>query len=943
MDAKKSCSCSCSLFSGFTDKKSTLSEAAPMEEESRVISSDAIASPNATDVASSSFSQPNADTDVSDPTGNIQKATDIGEVNVDIDELIEYTSELLEFIEKGEASRKLKTARAYWPRDSGGLSKLKDLLSERIHVTNVKDVVPSDSKAIARNLLRDIGSAHWITASFLVVAEILERFEAISSNKTEFLSLLKGMITLAKELNQLKERPMLTNVMEDFIKGTELIVEASIACCRQMDSSKFSRFFSASVDKRELLKFNEKIDIMYRHFQNQMAICNYDAIIRKPLQRERRYPEYAVGIEGPTQEVIELLEWESDKNAVAVVLLGLGGIGKTTLADAVFALTTVVGCRYSKVSLFDDITSTSPDVIQLQNRILEDLISGETKIPEIERVEDGKLHIGCMLEKEVAFIYIDNVRHGGWLQQLLPGMEKSKKVRLLITGREDVIEECTGCGIETKAYAMNIKKMGKDRFISSYERLDQTLRGSFHDICSFFNGWDWNEVANIVGASELNRLEEEALVIKDTNMTARVHDVILSIGAEERSGRVFTSASEIVNLDVMKDEDIRRITGIWLLNENKDPVSIPASKLDLMCCSLRVFALGNLGKVEGECKNVFEKLVFLQAGIPHLPFDVVKIKKLRYFSSEPKNLRPHEGSSTHREQKYGPEFPLTLSLEMHASCNFLNQCYEDCSWKRKCRCLVGHRQERSLLDFVDIFRVLDPEDIYDRVGFFIALKDALHGLKNFTSIEDLPHGLGNLIYLSREIDLLQSSSYLKSIARLMSLVCSIDISFCSGTSDWSANFPIVNFVLSRCRSLEKLRLGRFGELKSLTVLNLQDCWLLKKLPGGFGKLKDLVELDLSFCLLLEELPANFHNLSSLQTLKLSFCERLKKLPLKFHDLASLQLLSLRSCKTLEGESMDNVLETRTLKELFIEESPMLKQRWEEIQRLGHPSSCHVYT
>ena len=39
-----------------------------------------------------------------------------------------------------------------------------------------------------------------------------------------------------------------------------------------------------------------------------------------------------VGIEEPLKKVIKLLKWKSEEKAVAVILQGFGGIGKTTLA-----------------------------------------------------------------------------------------------------------------------------------------------------------------------------------------------------------------------------------------------------------------------------------------------------------------------------------------------------------------------------------------------------------------------------------------------------------------------------------------------------------------------------------------------------------------------------------------------------------------------------------
>ena len=81
-----------------------------------------------------------------------------------------------------------------------------------------------------------------VTTRFVVVANILERFEEFGDNKTECLSLLKEMLFLAKLVKYFQEHPRLkesegiANVIKE---ATRLIVEGSILCCTQMKSSKF--------------------------------------------------------------------------------------------------------------------------------------------------------------------------------------------------------------------------------------------------------------------------------------------------------------------------------------------------------------------------------------------------------------------------------------------------------------------------------------------------------------------------------------------------------------------------------------------------------------------------------------------------------------------------------------------------------------------------------
>ena len=104
-------------------------------------------------------------------------------------------------------------------------------------------MIPGDSiKTAVSGVLQGMGTAHLVTAGLVVVANILERFEEIDANKAECLRLLREMIFLAKLVKQFKERRQLKEGMHDIIKeATERIVEGSIMCCCQIDSSKFSK------------------------------------------------------------------------------------------------------------------------------------------------------------------------------------------------------------------------------------------------------------------------------------------------------------------------------------------------------------------------------------------------------------------------------------------------------------------------------------------------------------------------------------------------------------------------------------------------------------------------------------------------------------------------------------------------------------------------------
>lgn len=373
-------------------------------------------------------------------------------VNVDLDALIKHISELLELVkEEGKKSSVPKMVQRYLPTSKSWF-KLREFLSEATNF--VKDIIPGDAKNIVHGLLQNMGTAHLATSGLLVVANMLERFEDVSNNREECLRLMKRMAFLAKLVKQFEERSQLKEGMHDEIEAAiGLIVESSIMCCSQMGSSAFCRLFSTSVNKEKLAEFRQKLDDMNTRIYIQIGICIYDASQREKAPLSKLYPDHAVGIEESVKEVIDLLEWGSEQNALTVIVHGFGGMGKTTLADAVFSLVHVEGCKYSQVQLFKDIKST-PDILELQKLMLKDLMESE-KIPDIRKHEEGQRQLGCMLEKVQAFIYIDNVLNANELRELLPkDMNKAKKVRLLLTARDENVGRVCPMETPTKIYHM---------------------------------------------------------------------------------------------------------------------------------------------------------------------------------------------------------------------------------------------------------------------------------------------------------------------------------------------------------------------------------------------------------------------------------------------------------------------------------------------------------
>ncbi|KAH9290550.1 hypothetical protein KI387_034667, partial [Taxus chinensis] len=537
------------------------------------------------------------------------------------------------------------------------------------------------------------------------------------------------------------------------------------------------------------------------------------------LRRLRYHSTEVLGIKYKISEVIKLLQFDDDKPAVGVIVYGIGGAGKTTLANEVYATLNLQGWKHSKVTLIKNMESHS-NIEELQTQILSELTG--KKHDTVKDYQSGQQELKYILETGDVFVYIDNILSKEHLENLLPKkINSQRRVRILATARKtdaSVVFECCGVKpcelypIESLPLRERLSAVTKktvldeSKILFAYHELEVNAQEAFLDICSFFSDWEWDEVACIVGDEELQCLQEGALVKRieveeycsDYSLRKRevrrisIHDLILIAGRNKSKGNRFRSADDF-SMALENDElptslgKLRSLKELYLLDCNKLK-QLPAE-------------FGMLSSLT--------KLVLESRSLQELPRDFQNLSALQ---------------------------------SLHLSC---------------CSSLV-----RLPCDFQNLsaLQSLNLSGCSSLVG----LPEGLGDLNSLTYINvnecskliTLPDKVPELSLLKGEI----SFYWCRSLQEIPEEICKLTM--------------LTSLSLYSCESLEVLPIG-FSQLTCLEDLYLNRCECLQELCNDFHSLLRCLErLDLSLCSKLAELSSDFNCLRSVVRLDLSKCESL---------------------------------------------------------------------
>ncbi|GLJ51953.1 hypothetical protein SUGI_1104070 [Cryptomeria japonica] len=273
---------------------------------------------------------------------------------------------------------------------------------------------------IAAEMLQQGGQISSIGAGLSTIAFVLSKYEKMRDNQPECLQALGDLINLAQHLRNLKK--MIPEEEEKFRKAIQFIVEGSITCLRQSEDNKLFRFIKSSINNENLMSLRKRINELYPDLMLTTIIDMRKDIPNYLPVTNPVYPVRAVGIEMQVNEILDILR-STDQLSLAVVVYGFGGLGKTTLAEAVVSKMDLKNYNYSTIEIYQE--QEKNDLTRSQQRILKDCFPNYNggKPVVLTDYKDGRGHLmkafKCEKEKPI-FLFIDNALRLADLKNLLP-------------------------------------------------------------------------------------------------------------------------------------------------------------------------------------------------------------------------------------------------------------------------------------------------------------------------------------------------------------------------------------------------------------------------------------------------------------------------------------------------------------------------------------------
>eukprot|EP01018_Ginkgo_biloba_P028818 Gb_06500 [translate_table: standard] len=639
------------------------------------------------------------------------------------------------------------------------------------------------------------------------------------------------------------------------------------------------------------------------------------------------------GLKERVDKVIELLEMESNTNVVTVGIRGMGGVGKTTLAKAVY---NNLRHKFEKACFISDVRHrAAPDnkgLPELQRQVLWDLIKYDVKVNDVSQ---GKNLMRDCLSSQIELVILDDVDHihqldalrggsfgddvdhihqldalrGGWfgagskiivttrelhvlnvgrIDRLYepPALESDEALRLFSwhaflranpSGKlyhlsEKIVEACGGLPLSLEVMGAYLYDKQDDERLW-HEALTKLGRAMYKDIQGNLR----------ISYEGLNREEREMFLDIACFFIGIERETALSIW-ESQGMCPATAVTDLVLKSLIKLSSDDRLTMHDQLRDMGRAIVV--EEVDQIVSRTRLWV----------AKEVKEALKATGSRLEFLPSDL-KLKRLVVLDLEGSQLKQLWKEKSH------PKMPKDLQVLKMNWCNMLETLPDFTNHLSLMKLeLKGCERLPCLPDSIGVLKRLKSLDL----GWCRELRELpecianLHALETLNlkycnSLTRLPKALGDLSALKDlEADFTKITELPTSLGNLSRLE-RMSVGSCSALGAVPASVGKLKqlkfFNAEECENLTCLG-EEFGQLTQLEELNLSG------FPPSFSALKSLIVMDAGEVPLSEDgLPSDIGKLASLEVLRLDFTE-LRTLSAEFSHLSRLTQLYLNNCRFL---------------------------------------------